>query len=195
MKVNKETRDLLIQIQEDRKLVLEGNILKILEPEEGDSEFSDYLKYAIERDRANRIKRLEVTKQVQSQNRELIASQEENIRINEELKEALTSAELSKIEAEKAKDAAITDLDLIQKKSQFELIGRIVKIALIIICGVGVVTTIMYGISMLNNSPETHVIGTAWSNMLGILLTNAFSIVGTIMGVKYASGDNTKNNS
>ena len=35
---------------------------------------------------------------------------------------------------------------------------------------------------------ETQVIGSAWSNMFGILLTNAFSIIGTIMGVKYANG-------
>lgn len=193
MKVDKQTRDLLIRIQAEKKLILEGNILKVLEAEPEDSEFTEYLKAAVDRDRANRIKRLEVTKQVQSQNRELVASQEENTRINEELKEALRCAEISKIEAEKAKDAALTDLDLVQKKSQFELIGQIVRIALIVICGVGVITTVMYGISLANNSPETHVIGTAWSNMLGILLTNAFSIVGTIMGVKYASEN--KNNS
>jgi hypothetical protein len=29
-------------------------------------------------------------------------------------------------------------------------------------------------------------LGSTWSNMLGILLTNAFSIIGTIMGVKYS---------
>jgi hypothetical protein len=34
---------------------------------------------------------------------------------------------------------------------------------------------------------DTSVIGSTWSNIIGILLTNAFSIVGTIMGVKYAS--------
>jgi len=34
---------------------------------------------------------------------------------------------------------------------------------------------------------ETQIIGSTWSNMFGILLTNAFSIVGTIMGVKYAN--------
>jgi hypothetical protein len=34
---------------------------------------------------------------------------------------------------------------------------------------------------------ETQIIGSTWSNLLGILLTNAFSIVGTIMGVKYAT--------
>jgi hypothetical protein len=34
---------------------------------------------------------------------------------------------------------------------------------------------------------DTQIIGSTWSNMFGILLTNAFSIIGTIMGVKYAS--------
>jgi len=34
---------------------------------------------------------------------------------------------------------------------------------------------------------DTTVIGSTWSNIIGILLTNAFSIIGTIMGVKYAS--------
>jgi len=34
---------------------------------------------------------------------------------------------------------------------------------------------------------DTQVISAAWSNMFGILLTNAFSIIGTIMGIKYAS--------
>jgi hypothetical protein len=34
---------------------------------------------------------------------------------------------------------------------------------------------------------DTQVISAAWSNIFGILLTNAFSIVGTIMGIKYAT--------
>jgi hypothetical protein len=37
---------------------------------------------------------------------------------------------------------------------------------------------------------DTAIIGSTWSNIVGILLTNAFSIVGTIMGVKYASEKN-----
>jgi hypothetical protein len=52
--------------------------------------------------------------------------------------------------------------------------------------GVGVVTTIMYGVALFAGA-DTQIIGSTWSNMFGILLTNAFSIVGTIMGVKYAS--------
>ena len=77
-------------------------------------------------------------------------------------------------------------IDLLQKKSQTELIGTIVKVALGVIITVGVITTVMYMISLFMNK-DTQIIGSTWSNMFGILLTNAFSIIGTIMGVKYAS--------
>ena len=189
MKVDKSTRDLLLKIADERRIYLEGNILKLIEAEDGDKAFADYLELSIERDRAVRLKRLEVTKTVQKQNSELVLKQNENSRINEELKEALRITELAKLEALKSKEEALNDLDLMQKRSQFEHIGRIVEIALGVIISVGVVTTVLYGISLFTNK-DTQMIGSTWSNMLGILLTNAFSIVGTIMGVKYASKDN-----
>ena len=186
MKVNKAVRDFLLEIQKTKRVAIEGNLLKVIEPEEGDKEFSDYLSTALEKDKDARRKRLEVTKQVQERNRELLASEEENIRINEDLKIALQEAENSKTVALAAKDAALNDLDIIQKKSQTELIGTIVKVALVVIMSVGIITTIMYGIAMFTGK-DTQIIGSTWSNMFGILLTNAFSIVGTIMGVKYAA--------
>jgi hypothetical protein len=186
MKVNKVIRDFLLEIQKTKRVAIEGNLLKVIEPEEGDKEFSDYLSTALEKDKDARRKRLEVTKQVQERNRELLASEEENIRINEDLKIALQEAENSKTEALVAKDAALNDLDIIQKKSQTELIGTIVKVALVVIMSVGIITTIMYSVAMFTGK-DTQIIGSTWSNMFGILLTNAFSIVGTIMGVKYAS--------
>jgi hypothetical protein len=186
MKVNKVIRDFLLEIQKTKRVAIEGNLLKVIEPEEGDKEFSDYLSKALEKDKDARRKRLEVTKQVQERNRELLASEEENIRINEDLKIALQEAENSKTEALAAKDAALNDLDIIQKKSQTELIGTIVKVALVVIMSVGIITTIMYSVAMFTGK-DTQIIGSTWSNMFGILLTNAFSIVGTIMGVKYAS--------
>ena len=73
-----------------------------------------------------------------------------------------------------------------QKKTQFELISTIVKVALYVIIGVGILTTVMYGLALFSGA-DTQIIGSTWSNMFGILLTNAFSIVGTIMGVKYAT--------
>ena len=191
MKVNKVIRDFLLEIQKTKRVSIEGNLLKVIEPEEGDDEFSTYLSTAIEKDKDARKKRLEVTKQVQERNRELLASEEENIRINEDLKLALQEAENSKTEALAAKDSALNDLDIIQKKSQTELIGTIVKVALMVIMSVGIITTIMYGIAMFTDK-DTQIIGSTWSNMFGILLTNAFSIVGTIMGVKYAAEN--KNN-
>ena len=186
MKVSKEVRDCLLEIQKTKRVSLEGNILKILEADEGDDEFKNYLSGSIEKDKDGRKKRLEITKQVQERNRELQVSEEENTRINEELRIALQEAEDSKNEALVAKDAALNDLDIIQKKSQTELIGTIVKVALLVIISVGIITTIMYGIAMMTGK-DTQIIGSTWSNMFGILLTNAFSIVGTIMGVKYAS--------
>ena len=91
-----------------------------------------------------------------------------------------------KEEAEESKDKALEDLEVMQKKTQFELISTIVKVALVVILGVGVITTVMYALA-LTTGADTQIIGSTWSNMFGILLTNAFSIVGTIMGVKYAT--------
>ena len=44
MKVDKSTRDLLLDIQKSKKIVLEGNILKVLETDPNDPEFSKYIK-------------------------------------------------------------------------------------------------------------------------------------------------------
>ena len=109
----------------------------------------------------------------------------ENERLMEELKEALQSAE-------NVTEAALNDLSLMQQKSQFELIGNIVQIALWVIVGVGIVVTGMYLFAMQMDSTETTLIGNTWSNLFGILLTNSFSIIGTIMGVKYAQNDEKK---
>lgn len=92
----------------------------------------------------------------------------------------------AKVDAENAKTSAENDLDIIQKKSQFELIGTIVKVALWVILGVGLLTTGVFILAIFTGK-DTAIIGSTWSNIIGILLTNAFSIIGTIMGVKYAS--------
>jgi methyl-accepting chemotaxis protein len=89
------------------------------------------------------------------------------------------------------KNAALNDLDVVMKKSQSELIKVIVKCALAVIIGVGIVTTMLYWMAMVTGK-ETQIIGSTWSNMFSVLLTNAFSIVGTIMGIKYATQDNSK---
>ena len=223
MKIQKSTRDILLEIAKHKRVYVEGNFLKLIEPEEGDEEFEEYLKLCKEKDSTSRRKRLEVTKQAQKQNSELEKAQKENKRVNRQLEkalnEAIDSAEQSKkskeeaetakeelevalqlaeqskeeahklkSEAEHAKEVAETDLSLLQKKTQTELMGSIVRVALWVIMGVGFVTTGLY-VFVLLLGHDSKIIESTWSNLFGILLTNSFSIIGTIMGVKHATKD------
>ena len=185
MKIQQLDRDTLLNLAK-KKVYLEGNVLKLLQASPDDKEFVEYLKKCKEKDTTNRRKRMVVAKEVQTQNKELILKQEENDALMKDLQVALAESQRLTEEAEKGMGKALEDLELMQRKSQFELIGTIVKVALFIICGVGLTTTIMYGIAIWADK-DTQIIGSAWSNLFGILLTNAFSIVGTIMGVKYAT--------
>jgi len=182
------TKQKLIELYARKNIALEGNILKLIDSTD-DIEFDAYIKTCTTRDKENRRKRLEITKQIQDQNKQLVESNEQNQQLMIELQQAATDAEQSKCDAETARDAAMDSLDMIQKRTQFELINLIVRISLIIIIGVGVTTTVIYMVALLDNK-DTQIIGSTWSNMFGILLTNAFSIIGTIMGVKYASDSN-----
>ena len=210
---DKKIKAKLLELYKTKNITLEGNILKIMESSD-DEEFNEYIKACIVKDKDTRKKRLEVTKKVQVQNNELIKLNQENERIlgelqvslkeyeiqngelstwkqdNErigiELKEAMTKSEIARIEAENAKETAQNDLDILQKKSQTELIGKIVTVSLGVIISIGIITTLMYMLAIFMNK-DTQIIGSTWANMFGILLTNAFSIIGTIMGVKYAS--------
>lgn len=122
---------------------------------------------------------------------EAVAESVRSENLAEEALIAKAAAEEAYKQAEEAKALALSDLDILQKKSQTALIGTIVKVALYVIVGVGIITSLMYALAMVINK-DTQIIGSTWSNMFGILLTNAFSIVGTLMGVKYASEN--KNN-
>ena len=221
MKITKTVRDILLDIAKTKRIYVEGNFLKLIEADDGDTEFEEYLKTCKEKDSAARRKRLEVTKQVQQQNKELEHAQQENIKVNTQLENALTesnnllksatdakeevesarvdlekalkSAELSKeeaerlrIKAEQSKEIAEADLSLLQKKTQTELMGNIVRVALWVIMGVGVITTALY-VFVLLQGHDAKIIESTWSNLFGILLTNSFSIIGTIMGVKHAT--------
>jgi hypothetical protein len=176
--LDKKTKAQLLELYKNNNIILEGNILKLIDSSD-DEEFDEYIKHCIAEDKNTRRKRLEVTKKVQIQNSELSKLNNENQRIMEEL-------QISLEDAENAKQIALNDLDVLQKKSQTELIGKIVMVSLGVIIMIGVTTTLMYILAMIIGK-ETQMIGSTWSNMLGILLTNAFSILGTIMGVKYAS--------
>ena len=220
IKIDGNTKRTLIDLYNKNKIGLEGNITKIID-NENDPEFKKYLEDCLTNDTEKRKKRLEMTKQIQKQNDELVVANQENerilselqetlkeveesrltfevqnrelnewkqdnLRLTEELKIEMVKAEQAKVTAETAKQNAENDLDLLQKRNQTELISTIVRVALYIIVGVGIVTTGVYVFTMIMGK-DTQVISAAWSNIFGILLTNAFSIVGTIMGIKYAT--------
>jgi Icc-related predicted phosphoesterase len=222
IKLDKNSENNLIKLFESKNIGIEGNIIKLFESD--NDLFKDYLKKCTDKDKDSRRKRLEVTKQVQVQNKDLTILNEENQRMVEELQNTLISvedqnnqiesqnsellewklenekisaelvesmkqSEQARVVAENAKNEAENNLDIVQKKTQFELINNIVKVALYVIIGVGCVTTGIYVYSM-TIGKDTEIIGSTWSNMFGILLTNSFSIVGTILGVKYGASPN-----
>ena len=106
--------------------------------------------------------------------------------LSKELQIELDKSEKLKDSIEIEKNIALNDLDMVIKKNQSELIKVIVKVALAVIVGVGFVTTLLYWMAIITGK-DTQIIGSTWSNMFSVLLTNAFSIVGTIMGIKYAT--------
>ena len=181
--LNDKIKKELIQLASEKNIFLEGNITKLIDTE-SDLDFRNYIFQCISRDKENRKKRLDITKTIQQQNKELTEWKAHNEQLNSELKLALEASE-------KAKQLAESDLDLLQKRTQNELVGSIVKVALWIICGVGVITSMLFAITLLTDI-ENKTVESSWSNMFSILLTNSFSIVGTIMGVKYANNKNDK---
>ena len=176
--LNNEIEKQLINLAAEKNIFLEGNVTKLI-VSQPNSHFGTYIQDCINRDKENRRKRLEITKTIQQQNKELTEWKSHNEKLNKDLKLALE-------DSEKAKQTAENDLDILQKKTQYELVGSIVKVALWVICGVGAITSILFAITLLFGI-ENKTVESSWSNMFSILLTNSFSIVGTIMGVKYAS--------
>ena len=122
---------------------------------------------------------------------EMIVSKNKINELSKNLQKELDNTNKLREAIEIEKNAALEDLDATLKKSQNELIKTIVKCALAVIISVGFITTIMYSFAILSNK-DTQIIGSTWSNMFSVLLTNAFSIVGTIMGIKYATQDEKK---
>ena len=122
---------------------------------------------------------------------EAVNSKKEIKKLTDNLELELENSKKLKDAIEVEKDKALNDLDAVIKKGQSELIQTIVRVALAVIVGVGAVTTMLYWVAIVT-SQDTQIIGSTWSNMFSVLLTNAFSIVGTIMGIKYATQDGSK---
>ena len=110
IKLNEETRRALVQLAEETQVYPEGNFLKLLDAE-NDAAFLDYISKSLERDRFMRQRRLEITKQIQIQNRELTTSNGKISRLNDELVIALE-------EQKKAKDQLVVANRILEKKNK-----------------------------------------------------------------------------
>ena len=106
IEVTKHTRDILLEVAKKRKIYVEGNFLKLLKAPKDDTEFEEYLNLCKEKDNTSRRKRLQVTKQVQNQNKELVQKQEETDKLMIELQAALDSAKQSEEEANQLREEA-----------------------------------------------------------------------------------------
>lgn len=182
---SKDTVKEAILKAKSKKVYIEGNFVKLL-AKTTDDEVKDYIEECKRKDLAQRRKRLDITKQVQAQNKELENANILNKALLLDLQDKMEELEDAKKAAESLRDEALNDLEVMQKKTQFELVGIIVKLALGVIVGVGVFTSALY-MFVLYQGYDSKIIESTWSNLFGILLTNSFSIVGTIMGVKYAT--------
>jgi len=191
IKFSKTSAEQILELKK-HNIRIEGNFLKVIDTSDNE-ELSNYVNECIEIDTETRKKRLEVTKKVQDQNKELIDWKNKNEKAQKDLQVALEEANKAKAAAEKAKNNAEEDLDLLVKKNQNELVNKIVSTSLIVILGVGAITSGLYFYTIVTGN-ENQIIESSWANMFSILLTNSFSIIGTIMGVKHmqSTNDTTK---
>jgi hypothetical protein len=209
IKFDDNTWAALIATASRKRVFISGNVLKLIS-DEGSPLYREYLDAAIARDKDKQRQRLVVSKKAQKEKRELEEAQLSNQALMAKLEEALGSATLSKeaaevaqaaaeesreeaevarSQAESARDEVERDLDFLQKRTQSRLMHNIVSSAIAVIAGVGVVTSALYFFVLVYEVESTQVsmLGNTWSSMFGILLTNSFSIIGTVMGVKYAT--------
>lgn len=187
IKFSKSSSEQILELV-NHNIRIEGNFLKIIDTSDN-PELEKYVKESIEKDIETRKKRLEITRQVQTQNKELVEWKEKNEQAQIDLKKALEESNKAKAIAEKAKLLAEEDLDVLVKKNQNELVNKIVGTSLIVILGVGLITSVLYFYTIVTGN-ENQIIESSWANMFSILLTNSFSIIGTIMGVKHMQSSN-----
>tara|TARA_R110002074_G_scaffold349287_1_gene519743 strand:- start:494 stop:643 length:150 start_codon:yes stop_codon:yes gene_type:complete len=49
MEISQQTRDLLLKLSKEKKVYLEGNLLKVLKAKREDTEFAEYLRFCRKR--------------------------------------------------------------------------------------------------------------------------------------------------
>jgi len=190
---NTTLRDSLLTYYKDHNVLIEGPVLKLIQAEATDIEYQNYIRTASDADRLRRTKRLKITKELQSANTKLQRASQKNNDLIERLTESLEISKRNEVlqgklkdQERNAKEIAMTDLDVMQRRTQFKLMTVVSKMAIAIIASVTIMTTAVY-LFVLHIGSDSTIIENTWSNMFGILLTNSFSILGTILGIRYAT--------
>ena len=96
IKIDSNTKKILMDLYVKKGIGLEGNITKLIDGED-DEDFKKYLKECETKDSDKRRKRLEMTKKIQKQNDDLIKLNDENQNILNELQTTLNEVEESKL--------------------------------------------------------------------------------------------------
>jgi hypothetical protein len=79
--LNNEIEKQLINLAAEKNIFLEGNVTKLI-VSQPNSNFGTYIQDCINRDKENRRKRLEITKTIQQQNKELIEWKSHNEKLS-----------------------------------------------------------------------------------------------------------------
>ena len=117
IQLDETARKALVELYEKKSIGLEGNIIRLIDSS-SDEEFKKYLDDCFTRDKEVRKKRLDITKQVQTKNRELSDLNDENKKMMEELQQTLKNVEDSKTQFE------AQNRELVAWKGDNERIGK-----------------------------------------------------------------------
>lgn len=175
--IRRECVDILLKISKDG-IYLEGALLKVLTKENklSDDDWIEYLKIANDRDENKSKERVELTHEALNQKTELERAHK---KIKQQYK-------LLKEEKEKVEDNVCTlenDLKILREKNQLRILNHVVNICLRIIIGIGFSCSIIL-VVMLLFGKQSDLIESTWSQSILLMLSNAFSIIATIQGVK-----------
>jgi hypothetical protein len=175
--ITRECVDILLEISE-KGIYLEGALLKVVIRGNtlDDSDWIEYLKVASSRDEIKSSERVELTQEALNQKSELE-------RAHKKIKQQY---ELLKKEKAKVEDDVCTlekNLKVLREKNQLKLMNNVVNICLRIIIGIGLSCSIILVVMILFGK-QSDLVESTWSQSILLMLSNSFSIIATIQGVK-----------
>ena len=175
--MTRECIEILLEIS-DKGVYLEGALLKVISKSNTlrDEDWLEYLELAHDRDDIKSKERVELTQEALNQKTELEKAH----------KKIKQQYELLKKEKAKVEDDVCTlekNLKVLREKNQLKIMNNVVNICLRIIIGIGVSCSLIL-VFMLFFGKQSDLVESTWSQSILLMLSNSFSIIATIQGVK-----------